>query len=651
VCGANTRRYHGLLVAAVRPPAERYVLLSKIEPTLIVNGERYELGTNQYPGAIHPRGLSHLTAFSLAPFPVWTFAAGGATLTCTLFVPRAERGEGSGVALIYELTAAPEGATVELEARPLVAFRHYHSLARENGALNRGYEEQFIEDARGVDRRVRLKPYEDLPALELHSNAAAFAPEGFWYRNFEYLEELKRGFDYREDLYCYGALRFTFNAEQCRAFICATTALSPDPLTLTMVEAMREAEVARREALQSPANDEATALLADAADKFIIRRAGAGRSIIAGYHWFADWGRDTFISLPGLMLTTRRYDDARETLRAYSAFISEGMIPNRFLDHPGADEAAEYNNVDGTLWFFLAAYHYATSSGDYAFIADHLYHRLAEVVEWHLRGTRYHIKVDEADGLLYAGEDGWALTWMDARVGDIIPTERRGKPVEVNALWHAALWAMEHFAARLQKQAEADRYAALATRVAKSFNRAFWNAKDKCLYDVIDGAKRDASIRPNQIFAVSLPFELLPLAKARAVVRMVEQKLLTPYGLRTLAPEDPNYRGRYDGDGRARDLIYHQGTVWPFLLGHYVTAYLRAYGRTARHLAKMRRVIEPLSRHLSEAGLGMISEIFDGEAPHTPRGCIGQAWSVSEALRVMVDELGAAERKAKAAGR
>jgi predicted glycogen debranching enzyme len=548
--------------------------------------------------------------------------------------------------LIYELVEAPAGAVIELEARPLVAFRHYHHLGHENGGLDRRYEEQATNDHGEAGLRLRLKPYADLPVLELHASAAAFSPEGNWYRSFEYLEELWRGFDFREDLYCYGALRFALSGER-RAFIYATTAPLEEAVTRAVVAGMLEREAARREALVSPADDEAAALLMDAADKFIIRRGDASRSVIAGYHWFADWGRDTFISLPGLMLTTRRFNDARETLRAYAQFVSGGMIPNRFLDNPGADSSAEYNNVDGTLWFFLAAYDYATSSGDYAFIAEHLYDRLAEIIEWHLRGTRFNIKVDAADGLLYAGADGWALTWMDARVGEIIPTARRGKCVEVNALWHAALRVMEHFAARLHRQMEADRYAEMALRAAKSFNRAFWNPSGKYLYDVIDGELRDATIRPNQIFAVSLPFELLPTTKARAIVRTVEQKLLTPYGLRTLAADDPRYSGRYEGDSRARDLVYHQGTVWPFLLGPYVTAYLRAYGRNGRALAKMQRVLAPLKQHLGEAGLGMISEICDGDAPHTARGCIGQAWSVGEALRVMLDELGLPQTKSK----
>ena len=638
LCGANTRRYHGLLVAAVRPPAERYVLLSKIEATLIINGTRYELSTNQYPGTLHPRGFESLQSFSLSPFPVWTFNAGGATLTCTLFMPRTEATDGASVALIYELTAAPEEAVIELEARPLIAFRHYHSLARERGDFNASYETQLIENARGNDLRLRIKPDVHLPALECHSNAVEFSPEGNWYHNFEHLEEQRRGFDFQEDLYCHGALHFTFSRER-RAFIVATTAAIDEAVTLAEVEQMREAETSRRAALQKAANDEATSLLVDAADKFIIRRAGTGRSVIAGYHWFADWGRDTFLSLPGLMLTTGRYDDARATLHTYSEFISEGMIPNRFLDQPGANDIAEYNTVDATLWFFIAAYNYAVSSGDHAFIGEQLYDRLAEVIDWHLRGTRYHIKVDEADGLLYAGDEGMALTWMDAQVEGYIPTQRRGKCVEINALWHAALRVMEHFAGKLRRREDADRYAKMATRAAKSFGKAFWHADRQCLYDVINGEQRDGSIRPNQIFAVSLPFTLLPVTKARAVVRLVEQKLLTPYGLRTLAPDDPNYQGCYEGDARSRDLIYHQGMVWPFLLGHYVTAYLNAYGRTARTLAKMQRVVAPLRNHLSEAGLSMISELFDGDEPHTSRGCIGQAWSVSEALRVMIDEL------------
>jgi len=629
ICCANTRRYHGLLVASLNPPVERYVLLAKLEEDLIVNGERFHLSTNQYRFKVHPEGLRYITRFELAPFPIWTFQAGGVTLEKSIFMPHGE----DSLAVSYQIMSAPVGANIRLEVRPLLAFRYFHSLTQVNDQIDKS-----VELAGSV---VRVHPYRGLPQLAFHHNAGEFVPDADWYYRFEYIEELRRGLDAYEDLFNCGYFLFDLSPPELRpgsrAFIFATLhdyeLINEDGISqLEQMKRARHTTLAE----MTDTRDALARKLAESADQFIVKRRDGKRSVIAGYHWFGDWGRDSFISLPGLTLATRRYDIAYQLLSSFARFFDQGMIPNRFPDEGGAPE---YNNVDGTLWYFNAAFLYAQTTLDYAFIEQELYQRLAESIQWHIKGTRYNIKVDPTDGLLQSGAEGVQLTWMDARIGDTVVTQRQGKAVEVNALWHNALSVMSHFAMKLKRSADFEKYDNLALRARRSFNRLFWNPQKKCLYDVIDGDRRDDSIRPNQIFAISLPFDPLPKAKQRAVMRVVEERLLTPYGLRTLDPADPNYRGRMEGDAWARDTAYHQGTVWPWLLGHYITAYLKAFNRSSRARKVALSLIEPFRKHLAEAGLNSISEVFDGSPPHHPRGCIAQAWSVAELLRVIVGEL------------
>jgi predicted glycogen debranching enzyme len=363
-------------------------------------------------------------------------------------------------------------------------------------------------------------------------------------------------------------------------------------------------------------------LLARAADQFIVAR-GSHTSVIAGYHWFGDWGRDTMISLPGLTLATGRYDVAKSILLAFAGFVDRGMLPNRF---PDAGEPPEYATVDATLWFFEAARALAACTRDYPFLRASLYPVLADILAWHQRGTRYGICLDR-DGLLHAGQPGMALTWMDARVGDSPVTPRHGKPVEIQALWYNALRVMEDLARRFHYPADGRRYREMADRALAAFPLLFWNENAACLYDVVDGDVRDSSIRPNQIFAVSLFHKMLPPHQAAAIVDAVQRYLLTPYGLRTLAPGDPAYRGRYQGDPASRDSAYHQGTVWPWLMGPFVDAYRHVHGRDPQSLGE-------LQRYAAGDGLGQLPEVFDGDPPHRPGGCIAQAWSVAELLRI-----------------
>jgi predicted glycogen debranching enzyme len=370
--------------------------------------------------------------------------------------------------------------------------------------------------------------------------------------------------------------------------------------------------------------------LAFAADQFIVKR-GELKTVIAGYHWFADWGRDTMISLPGLCLTTGRFEDTKNILKAFANSVSEGMLPNRF---PDQGEAPEYNTFDATLWFFHAIYKYYECTKDKAFIQSVL-PVLQDIIDWHYKGTRYNIHVDASDELLYGGQDGVQLTWMDAKVGDWVVTPRKGKPVEINALWYNALSIMDFLLSEQGNKAEADKYKMKARVVANSFNEKFWNEENGYLYDCIDGDFKDASIRPNQIYAISLPFPLLTKEKAAKVFQVVKDNLLTPKGLRSLAPSHPDYKPVYGGDPWHRDGAYHQGTVWSFLLGAYVDALMQVTNGKGKKEAT--EILKTFFNHLDEAGIGTVSEIFDAEPPHTPRGCMAQAWGVGEVLRMAVE--------------
>jgi predicted glycogen debranching enzyme len=616
--GCNTRRYHGLLVAATKPPVGRLVLLSKLEETLAMNGRPFELGTNNYPGVVHPQGFHYLKQFRLDPFPVFTFELDGVHIEKTVFMV-----EGENTTVVeYRISKNEPAAEIQLQLRPLIAFRDYHSLTHENGAINGSIDEQP-----GI---ISISPYKGLPALYLAHNAMHVERTGYWYHNFEYGAERERGLDFAEDLFNPCVLYFDLDSQSK-----ATTIASTELRNTSAAQEYRRAEISRRQAnaLRSPVEDDFVKMLALAADQYIVSR-GDEKSVIAGYHWFSDWGRDTMIALPGLTLPTRRFDVARSILRTFAQHVDFGMLPNRF---PDAGEMPEYNSVDGTLWFFEAVRAYLAYTGDLAFIENELYSVLSDIITWHVRGTRFGIKLDSSG--LSSGEPGVQLTWMDAKVGDWVVTPRRGKPVEVQALWYNAICTMEDIAARLGDESARKRYNSMAALTKWSFNRLLWNEKGRCLYDVVNGGPPDASIRPNQILAVSLPHSMLSPERARQVVKVVQEHLLTPYGLRSLAPGDPQYRGRYTGDEASRDSAYHQGTVWPWLMGPFLTAYIKVNGGSESARRQAEQWLGPLKDHLADAGLGHISEIFDGDLPHRPVGCIAQAWSTAEVLRATVEDV------------
>jgi predicted glycogen debranching enzyme len=574
---------------------------------------RFPLCSQAYlPDVIAPDGGNRIEAFDADPWPRWTFRLeNGIRVENEVFVSR-ERG-------CTVLTWRQRGSRgeVRLSARPLLSGRDYHALHRENPA--------FRFDGEVSGSTVIWRPYEGVPGVAASSNGR-YVHEPLWYRGFLYEEERARGLDFTEDLASPGSFLFDLSAGEA-VLLLEAYAPGAEPAArrkpLAAARALLSAEKRRRATFSSR--------LERASDDYVVAR-GSGKTIVAGYPWFTDWGRDTFIALRGLCLATGRLEDARQILLEWAGTVSEGMLPNRFPDN-GA--TPEYNSVDASLWYVIAVYDYLETlkaSGGRIAASDWktFSEAIGQILSGYERGTRYGIRAD-TDGLLAAGVPGVALTWMDAKVGDWVVTPRIGKPVELEALWINAL-----FIGRLLS----DRWNELAERATASFFPRFWNEGAGCVYDVVDrdhvAGAVDASFRPNQIFAVGgLPIPLLTGERARRVVEAVEARLLTPMGLRSLAPEDPAYIGHYQGGVRERDAAYHQGTVWPWLLGPFVEAWLRVRGETqsAKREARV-RFLDPLLARLDEAGLGHICEIADGDPPHAPRGCPFQAWSVGEALRL-----------------
>jgi predicted glycogen debranching enzyme len=623
VAGLLSRQYHGLLCAALKPPLGRTLLASKLEEFAEYDGRSFALCTNRWAGgAVDPEGFRQLERFRLeGTTPVWTFACADGLIEKRVWME-----QGANTTYVrYDLIRA--SGSLKLTLKALVNYRDYHSTTRGG---------DWRMDITPVERGMRVTAYGGATPFYLLSDSATAEPAHDWYRDFELTIAQYRGLDDRDDHLRAGTFRATLGAGDSVTIVISTES-APDLSGSSALERQRSHErtlldgwrtACGRLAAQAPPWIEQYVL---AADQFVVRRPTEGeaerRSIIAGYHWFGDWGRDTMISLPGLTLSTGRPEIARSILRTFARYVNRGMLPNRF---PDAGEAPEYNTVDATLWYFEAIRRYFATTQDMATLRE-LFPVLAEIVDWHVRGTRYNIKVDSADGLLYAGEPGVQLTWMDAKVGDWVVTPRIGKPVEVNALWFNALRAMSEFARALKQSATP--YDLLAAQACAGFQR-FWNPASGHCYDVLDGPDgNDPAPRPNQIFAVSLPESALTLDQQRAVVDVCARHLLTSHGLRSLAPGDPHYTGHYGGGPRERDAAYHQGTVWGWLLGPFVRAHLRVYGDAARAL----EFLEPMAHHLKAHGLGTASEIFDGDAPFTPRGCIAQAWSVAEILSAWWD--------------
>lgn len=647
--GATTRSYHGLLVAALRPPVERTVLVTKVdEEVTLPNGQVVKLGVNEYQGgAIDPQGYTYLESVSLeGDIPCFRYR-----LNEQLILEKRiwmEYGQNTTY-VQYTLQSAMQEAHDEVLTLAVVPF----CLSRDYHAITHGSEDwHFIVDCQ--DDRCRISAYNGAPTYHLIANASAFfSPTGLWYWQVLHRRDTERGLPDREDVYQPGIFRMQLTPGKPTTLVLTAEkeaanifggAEHEDKVSAALVRHQRRINqllaIADRSTDELPLRDPVFARLVVAADQFIVARpdeqAGDGqpvhispdhRTVIAGYPWFTDWGRDSMIALPGLLLCTGRQSEARGLLRAFTSFAHQGLIPNRF---PDQGEAPEYNTVDATLWMFHAIDRYLTATNDWLLLEE-LFPTLSDIIQWHVRGTLYNIGVDPQDGLLHEGAPGVQLTWMDAKVDNWVVTPRRGKPVEINALWYYALSMMETWAGRLS--ADPTQYRQLRAQVKEHFAARFWNEAAGCLYDVVDvegvAGQNDASLRPNQLFAASLTPELLSEEQIASILRTVTEHLLTPSGLRTLSPTDPAYRNHFNGNRWQRDGAYHQGTVWQWLIGPYVDVHLRVH----RDLAALKPLLLPLVQQLSTTCLGTISEVAEPEPPFAPAGCFAQAWSVSELLR------------------
>lgn len=637
ITGAHTRRYHGLLTAAVVPPAERMVLLSKLDETIVLGqaGDtvptRIELGVNLYPGkTIHPNGHHYLNSFTKDLFPQWEYEAEGIRLKKTVAMVHGE----NTVLILYAITKATKPFTLEL--LPLMAARGYHSLAHEGPQMH--WDADFAND-------IFHNQPDGINNVYIHIPGSSYQHSPRWFSNFQYSVEQYRGLDFAEDLFNHGIFSVELKEGDLLGIIISTE----NPAGKDAHELFQKEKERREKLLEGQPKDETVQQLVLAADQFIVKRnvpnsppeggGWEGATIIAGYHWFTDWGRDTMISLPGLTLSTGRFEDAKKIITAFANSVSMGMLPNRFQDN---GEAPEYNNVDGTLWYFVAVYKYLLATDDKVFVLNEILPVLKEIIEWHYKGTRYNIHVDN-DGLLFAGETGQQLTWMDARIGTWVVTPRMGKPVEIQALWYNALCIYSELLKLNKDNKAAKEFLAKASLAKESFSKLFWHKEARLngssgrgnyLCDVIDeNGVGDATLRPNQLFAISLPFVLIEGKQAKQVLKMVEDQLYTAVGLKSLPADDVHYIPAYGGDQWHRDSSYHEGTVWSWLLGPYVDAIIKVNGEKGK--AKAQKVINDFKYHLNEGCIGSVSEIFDADAPHHPRGCIAQAWGVAEVLRVM----------------
>lgn len=610
-----TRRYHGLLIAALKPPIGRTVLLSKVDEEVHYGRELYELSATQWRNTDNqywPKGYLYLERFHLeGTTPVWTYALSDARLEKRVWMA-----QGTNTTYIsYRLRRGTRPLILNLKT--LVTYRDFHNLT---------HSATWQMKIQTVDNGLQILAFEGATPFYLLSQDATAVPQHQWYFDYVLQREIDRGLDFEMDNLYGGHFSTTLRVGESCTLVASTNPQPPLDGEVAYQERLAyEQALWQQSHLQEPPWIRQLVL---AADQFVVHRPlyegdTSGRSIIAGYHWFSDWGRDTMIALPGLTLTTGRPQVAKQILRTFARFVSQGMLPNRF---PDAGDSPEYNTVDATLWYFEAIQHTWAATQDKELLAE-LFPILQEIIHWHQRGTRYQIGMDEQDGLLYAGEEGSQLTWMDAKVGQWVVTPRVGKPVEVNALWYNALRLMANFADVLKQDPQL--YNSLADQVQESFQK-FWNPNIKHCYDVVDGPDGDdLTLRPNQLFAISLTYSPLSPEQQQAIVDICEQTLVTSVGLRSLAADEPGYIGQYGGTPLERDGAYHQGPVWSWLIGPFVTAHLRVYGKPELACS----FLEPFKYHLSDACIGSVSELATGDVPHYPRGAVAQAWGVAEVLR------------------
>ncbi|MGE5371743.1 MAG: amylo-alpha-1,6-glucosidase [Solirubrobacterales bacterium] len=621
ISGINTRRYHGLLVAALKPPGDRRVLVSKLEEEVWIDEHRFSLFGSETVGGFSGMGFHYLQTFRRFPLPAYVYRLDDVVLEKEIWLPQGE----NEVQVRYRIIN-PNRRHVRMVVYPLLTARDYHWTLRRN-------EWPWRTTITGSG--VMVEPYDGGPHIWLTSDSVSCSEAGFWYYDVFYAQEAARGLDAVDDLYC--PVTWEFETDSDNVFRVAAAA-QPVIIEREMAARERISELIRIQALTERPGFDSAALkvLAVAADQFLVRgRAGEGMSVIAGYPWFGDWGRDTMIALPGLTLPAGRYEDFRRCFRTCLVYARDGLIPNLFDDR-GGDPA--YNTVDASLWAFWAIYKYLQYTKDWDFVLEAA-EVLDRILEHYRDGTAFGIGMDK-DGLIVQGSPGHALTWMDACIHGEVITPRRGKPVEINALWHFALRFQSYIRRYDGRTARSSEWRQLSDLVKEHFAAAFWLSEKGYLADAVDDQGPVHALRCNQIIAASLPVRLLPAGLEHAVVGAVTRRLLTPFGLKTLADDHPGYSPRYQGNPEERDRAYHQGTVWVWPWGQYMTALNRTYERSEASRRLINRLIAPLLWHLEQEGLGTVSEVFDPEPPFSAGGCFAQAWSVAELLRVLWEEAG-----------
>ena len=636
--GVNTRKYHGLLVAALNPPVNRHVILSKFDEEIQVDNKTYSLGINEFHDTFYPKPPGLLQEFSLNPFPVFMYKTEEVALQKTVFMPK-----GKNATIVTYDVQNMSGSPAMVRVFPLINFRHFHNTTHKT-QMNW----QLTQRPRENTTIFQFAPSNHSLLLSA-SRGKYVASQGVWIENMYFRVDASREEDCFDDCFSPGNFEFQVNPKEQEHFT----------ITAIIDESERDAESSLNELIKGDPHsqelkrrmdlltnfqkrysevrmDDWLKWLVLATDLFVVDRASTrGKSIIAGYHWFEDWGRDTLISLPGLTLVTGRFGDARKSLLTFKQYCNQGVVPNRFPDREG--DKPEYNTVDASLWFFNAVQEYVRYTGDYEFVKSELWDTLRSIIDHYEKGTLNDIHMDN-DGLIAHGPQ---LTWMDATINNVPVTGRAGKAVEIQALWYNALRTMQNFAKQFNQTTLEQRYAEMADKTKKNFTEEFWNQQENCLFDVISENEKDSSIRPNQILAISLTFSMLDKPKSEAIVSMVQDRLWCECGLRTLSPDDTRYVGRYDGGWAQRNKAYHNGIAWPWLTGSFITAFLktRKYEAKWQEFAFQKFLLAFVQKSLHHDGLGAIGEIYDGDRPHTSRGCIAQAWSVAEPLRAFVEDI------------
>ncbi len=612
ITGCNTRRYHGLLVASLNPPADRKVLVSKLEEKITdISGNSFELSTNQYNGSVHPEGFKFLTSFERKPFPLHVFNAGNCQLEKTVFMV-----QGSNTVVVEYCNKGKK--TFELAVTVFLTNRDYHTLIKENESYNFWTE--------GKDNTKTIYAYYGANPVYINHSNGQWQAKGYWHKDYEYSREKERGLDFNEDTYAAGEISYQLKPGEKAHIIFSTE----EEMLQANAGQLKQQESEYQQSVSLKTKDTFFNDLSIAANQFVVNRKSTNSAtIIAGYHWFADWGRDTMIAMRGICIALNKQEESKSIIRTFLQYLDGGMLPNRF---PDWGEEPEYNTIDATLWLFVVLHDYFETFKDKAFLKE-VYPKLQSILESHIAGTRYNIHVTP-EGFLFGGEGIAQLTWMDARIGDHVMTARHGCPVEVNMLWYNALKIFDSFSTQLKKKSTFTPYIDL---FEKNFQTFFWNEAVGSLNDVvIPGATPDQTLRPNMIYAESLPFTALSELQQNSIVALVQQKLFTPFSLRTLEKDHPDFKPTYQGDTWQRDNAYHQGTVWPFLMGEFFMAYLKINSFSNKSVAQVKKWMKPLKKHFYEDScLYGISEIFDGDAPTTGKGTIHQAWSIGTMLQTV----------------